>query len=102
MKPIIRLKDIIQEMDVFGDDYRAFLNIRTGEFVTLSSEELSAAEEGDSVKDFPEWQRERIRKAGEVLFTYDYRELPSRFDIHEYSIMERFCYAVEDDELSHR
>ncbi|MGD8751955.1 MAG: UPF0158 family protein [Anaerolineales bacterium] len=99
---IVRLKDFIQEMDVFGDEYRVFLNVRTGEFVVLSDEELGAAEEGESLEDFPEWQRESIQKAGEVLFGDDYRELPSRFDIHEYAIMERFCYSVEDDKLRNR
>ena len=102
MEHIIHLKDVIQEMDVFGDEYRAFLNIRTGELVTLSDEELSACEEDESLEDFPEWQQESVRKAGQVLFTDDYRELPGKFDIHEYSIMERFCYSVEDDELCHR
>ncbi len=28
-----------------------------------------------------------------------YLPLPSKFDIHEYRIMERFCYAVDDDEM---
>lgn len=89
-------------MDVFGDENRAFLNIRTGEFTTLSSDELGAAEEGGTLEDMPEWQQEIIQKATDVLFTDDYRELPSKFDIHEYSIMEKFCYTVEDDELSDR
>lgn len=89
-------------MDVFGDENRAFLNIRTGEFTTLSSDELGAAEEGGTLEDMPEWQQEIIQKASDVLFTDDYRELPSKFDIHEYSIMEKFCYTVEDDELSDR
>jgi len=102
MELLIRLKDVIQEMDVFGDEYRAFLNIQTGEFVTLSNEELGAAEEGEKIEDFPEWQQAMIQKAGEVLHTDNYRELPSKFDIHEYSIMERFCYAVDDGELSRR
>ena len=100
METIICLKDFVQEMDVFGDEYRVFLNIRTGGFVTLSNEELSAVEEGEILEDFPEWQRESIQKAGEVLFSDNYRELPSRLDIHEYSIMERFCYSVADDKLS--
>jgi hypothetical protein len=33
------------------------------------------------------------------LFTDDYLPLPSQYDIHEYEIMKRFCYTVEDDEL---
>ena len=102
MKLIVHLRDVIREMDVFGDEHRTFLNIQTGEFVTLSDYELDAAEEDDTLEDMPEWQQDMIQKANDVLFTNDYRELPSKFDIHEYAIMENFCYAVEDDELRDR
>ena len=102
MAPIIRLKDVIENMDAIGDEIKTFLNIRTGEFVTLSTEELGAAEEGEDIQNFPEWQQAVIQQAEAVLFTDDYRELPTRFDIHEYKIMENFCYTVEDEALSRR
>ena len=102
MNPIVRLKDVIENMDAIGDEIKTFLNIRTGEFVTLSTEELAAAEEGEDIENFPEWQQAVIQQAEEVLFTDDYRELPTKFDIHEYAIMESFCYTVEDDALSRR
>ena len=102
MKPIVRVKDVIDEMDVFGDEYRPFLNIRTGKFVIFSGEELSAAEEGYDLEDYPAWQQEVIREAVQAFLTDDYLELPSKFDIHEYAIMERFCYTVEDDDLCDR
>ena len=100
MAATIRLEDVIQEMDRLSDEHRVYLNIQTGEFVLLTDDELGAAEEGDDLTDYPDWQQEMIRKAGEVISTDDYRQLPSQFDIHEYAIMERFCYTVEDDELS--
>jgi hypothetical protein len=40
-----------------------------------------------------------MRMAGEILETDHYLPLPTKFDIHEYSIMERFCLAVDDDAL---
>ena len=85
MDPIIRINDVVQEMDGLSDEYRVFFNIRTGEFVLLSDDDLSAAEEGDDLEGLHEWQQEIIRKAGEVISTDDYRELPSQFDIHEYA-----------------
>lgn len=97
MKATVSLKDVINEMDVPGDEHSAFLNRHTGELVTLSSEELSAAEEDDDIDDYPEWQREMIFKAKEVIDSDDYLPLPSKFDIHEYHIMEDFCYSVADD-----
>jgi hypothetical protein len=102
MAATVRLEDVVQEMDLYGDQHRAFLNIQTGEFILLTDDELSAAEEGDDLADYPDWQQEMIRKASEVISTDDYRELPSQFDIHEYAIIQRFCYSVEDDELSDR
>jgi len=36
------------------------------------------------------------------LETDDYISLPSKFDIHEYEIMERFCLSITDDEIRER
>jgi hypothetical protein len=101
-KPVVHVKDVVQEMDVLGDEHRVFLNICTGEFVLLTDSELMAAEDDDPLENIPVWQYEMVQKAKAVLFTDDYRELPSKFEIHEYAIMEKFCYTVEDDELHER
>jgi hypothetical protein len=62
-------------------------------------EELSAAEEDDDIDDYPEWQQDMIIKAKEVISSDDYLPLPSKFDIHEYHIMEDFCCSVEHDKI---
>ncbi len=87
-------------MDVFSDEEYAYLNKRTGELVTIRNEEMSIVEQGDDILDYPEWQQDLIRKTRGVLESDDYLALPSKFDIHEYAIMDRFCYSVEDEELS--
>lgn len=99
-KVIVSIKDVVDEMDVPSDEHSAFLNRHTGELVTLSREELSAAEDDDDIGDYPEWQKEMIIKAKEVIASDDYLPLPSKFDIHEYKIMEDFCYQVTDDKIS--
>jgi hypothetical protein len=99
MKATVSLKDVVDEMDVPGDEHSAFLNRHTGELVTLSSEELSAAEEDDDIDHYPEWQQEMIIKAREILESDDFLALPNKFDIHEYSIMEDFCFSVADDKI---
>ncbi|HVF11235.1 MAG TPA: UPF0158 family protein [Abditibacteriaceae bacterium] len=102
----VSLRDVVDEMSIVGDEHTAYVNRRTGELVTLSHEELSAAEEDAPLEDYPEWQREMIEKAGEVLDSEDYLALPGKFDIHEYRIMEEFCDAVEEaqtrDDLLYR
>jgi len=99
MKTLVSLTDVVDEMDVLSDEHSAFLNRHTGELVTLSREELSAAEEDNDIVDYPEWQHEMIFKAREVIGSDDYLPLPSKFDIHEYHIMEDFCYSVADDKI---
>ena len=87
-------------MDVFSDEEHAYLNQRTGELVTIRNEDIGILERGDDIEAYPEWQHGMIRKTQEVLDSEDYLRLPSKFDIHEYAILERFCYSVEDEELS--
>jgi hypothetical protein len=102
MKPVIKLNDFILEMSFLGDEIKTYLNIRTGEFVTLSAEEIDAVESGESFELSPWMDPEIIQKAEEVLQSEDYKALPDQFEIHEYAIMERFCYSIEDDDLRAR
>jgi hypothetical protein len=99
MKAIVSIKDVVNEMDVISDEHSAFLNRHTGELVTLSNEEISAAEEDDNIDEYPEWQQDMIIKAKEVINSDDYLPLPSKFEIHEYHIIEEFCYSVVDDKI---
>jgi len=100
MTPIVSLKAVVEEIEVLSDEHHAYLNKHTGELVTVSNEEIDIVEQGDDIEDYPGWQQDSIRKTQEVLDSEDYLQLPSKYDIHEYAIMERFCYSVEDEELS--
>jgi hypothetical protein len=122
----VKLQDVVDAMNMVGDEMSAYLNKQTGELITLTSEEFEAAEElsvedglepaedgleeeeeeeeegqGD-LADYPEWQRESILKAREILGSEDWIALPSKFDIHEYAIMEEFCRSVADPATSNR
>jgi hypothetical protein len=95
----VKLSDLIEGMDFQSDERSSFLNLTTGEVVSITDEELRAAENDESLEDFPEWQHDAIRIAGEILDTEHYLSLPTKFDIHEYNIMERFCLSVDADDL---
>ena len=99
MKVQVKLKDIIEGMDFQSDEQSSFLNLTTGEVVAITDEELRAAEHGAPLEDFPAWQHDAIRIAGEIIETEHYLPLPDRFEINEYHIMERFCLSVDDDDL---
>ncbi len=97
----VNLSDIIDGMESQSDENCSYLNKVTGEVVIISDYEMRAAEENDPIEDFPDWEQEQVRIAREIIAeTGDYLELPTKFDIDEYRIMERFCLSIEDPETS--
>ncbi len=99
MKRPVKLSEIIDGMESQTDEARAYLNKETGEIVIISDEEFSAAEEKHSLESYPEWQRGFIREAANVLEDDKgrYIALPSKFDIDEYHMMERFALSADDE-----
>lgn len=97
-KPV-KLEDIIDGIEMQTDEISSYLNIKTGEVVIISDEESSAVEEDKPIDSFPEWQHELINKAKEILQSNDYISLPSKFQVHEYRIMEKFCLSITDDQI---
>ena len=87
-------------MDFVGDETTAYINNKTGELFTVSDEEARFIEDGYKDDDFiPDWQKEMLPKVREVLESGDFVPLPDKFEIHEYSIMERFCWSIENVDL---
>ena len=91
MSFVVSLRDVINEMAEVGDDQTAFLNRRTGELISLTDEQRYVLENGRA-GDALECQRE-LR---DVIQSGDLLELPSAFEHHEYSIMDRFCHSIRD------
>jgi hypothetical protein len=100
----VKIKDLVDEMDMYMDEYMKYLNKETGVIVTVSTENLSIAEESEEEDDFsqyPDWQRESILEALDVIENWEkYIELPSKWEIDDYSIMERFCDLLDDEKIS--
>ena len=80
----VKLKDISEGLEFLTDEGTSYLNTTTGEVVYVTTEELRAAEEEQPLEDFPEWQHDAIRIAGEIIETDHYLPLPDRFEINEY------------------
>jgi hypothetical protein len=95
----IKLKDIIEGLEFLTEEGSSYLNTTTGEVVYVTTEELQAAENDAPLADFPEWQHDAIRIAGEIIETDHYLPLPDRFEINEYQIMERFCLSVDNEDM---
>src|SRR5262245_49331143 len=96
----VNVKDVIDALEEAGDEFSHYLDKRTGEILMITSEEMSAAERNKPLSDYPDWQQENITKAREILDSNNFVQLPTQFDIHEYSIMERFAQEYEDNRTS--
>ena len=101
METAVKLKELIGEMELGSEEGTSYWNRKTGEFVFITDEMMEAAEEGTPPEDFPDWMREPIAVAGDILqHEADYVVLPSKFDINEYRIMEAFCSLPREAGIS--
>src|SRR5207245_8543407 len=96
MRAQVKLNAVIEALESAGDEHSFYLDKRTSEIVLITDEDMNAAEEDDLISEYPDWQRESILKAREILKSEDFVALPDRFDIHEYKIMEDFCLEFRD------
>lgn len=69
--------------------------MKTGEIVSVTSDDLGAAEDEEPFNHLPDWQQECRKVAYDVSENFDnYEELPTKYEINEYEIMEDFCFTV--------
>lgn len=97
----VKLSEIIDGMESQSDESRSFLNKKTGEVVLMTDYAMRAAEDDEPIEDLPDWEQDLVATAKEIIAeTGDYISLPTKFDIDEYRIMERFCLSIDDVEMS--
>lgn len=93
----VKLKDIIEEMEIQFEDSRSFLNIKTGEIFIITSEDMKAVEDDKPFDHLPEWEKDNRMITIDVVENLEnYIELPTKYDVNEYEIMEDFCLRVSD------
>ena len=98
----VSVNAIAQEMQTIFDSMTVYFKRSTGEFIMVTDDYIYAAEDDESLDNRPEWEQEAIRQTAEVLTDEidDYVPLPSRYDIHEYAIMEDFCHSVAKPKIA--
>lgn len=95
----VSLKLVVGELDALTDETSAYLNRVTGELYALGDEEAGLIEDGVDASELPEWLVDEVPKIREVLDSEDWLALPTRFDIHEWAIMDGFARSLADSEL---
>ena len=89
----VSLIEVLDALEIANDEMSSFVSKRTGQVVTLSHEAMHLAEE-DSKEDQPDWQEDELRLARDVLYSTYWLGLPSKFEIHEWEIMNRFGQSL--------
>ena len=95
----VKLSAVVDQIDMAGDETTAYINRKTGDLIALTDEDVSYAEDDDDSRFIPDWQQETVNLAKQVLADDQYIVLPDSFEIHEYKIMEQFCYTIEDERM---
>jgi len=114
MTAAVSLRDLVDELQILPNEGTAYLNKVTGKIITVTDDDVETVvamdsefdeviEEGDDViiSEVSDLQTEFYEDVKKVLLSDpDFLKLPSRFDIHEYEIMERFCLSLPDGKVS--
>jgi len=92
------LREVVEAIETLSDDCVSYLDPDSGEIITVTEEERRLAED-ESLDDVPEWQRKLLLKIRVALQSDRFLQLPDRFDIHEWSIMEEFARGQDNDRI---
>lgn len=98
MATVISLREVIEAMETMNEDCASYLDPETGEIITVTEDERHLVEE-ESLENVPEWQREMLPKIRAALESDRFLELPDRFDIHEWSIMDEFSRVQGSEKI---
>jgi hypothetical protein len=98
MAAVISLREVVEAMDISSDHSISYLDPDTGEVITVTEEDRLLLQE-ESPEELPAWQRDMLPKIRAGLESDRWLELPDRFEIHEWSIMEEFSGTQEDEQI---
>lgn len=98
------LNELVEQMDMQFEEYRTFVNKENSVIFNVSADKLRDVEDGEIVSPYDgyqDWEKEELRDCEAIIDDNEiYIEIPSKYDIHEYNIMEEFCLSIDDNKLS--
>lgn len=113
MPVAVSLRDLVDELQILPNEATAYLSKVTGKIITVTEDDIAMVEmESDFEEDMevrmddvggeaPDLEAEYDQEVKRILASDpEYLKLPSRFEIHEWELMERFCRSFPDDKVS--
>lgn len=98
MAVVISLSEVVEAIELQTDESISYLDPDTGKIVFVTDEMQRMVEEG-TFDNIPEWMRKALPEVREALESGRCLPLPSKFDVHEWAIMDRFSRAQENDRV---
>src|SRR6202165_6171953 len=98
----VKLDVIIEALEMADDSISSYLDVETGEVLSITEEEFDLAEDPQTViEDLPNWQREALQLELNIQEQEGkrYLALPDKFDVHEWAIMDRFSETLRDAKI---
>ena len=93
----VLLSDIVDIMQMPAEDEKSYVELETGEVITVLDEEFEKAAADKSIESFPDWDQGPVALAREVLRNPErYEKLPVAGKNAEKKIMERFRESIDD------
>jgi hypothetical protein len=91
---VVRLREVVEALDLESDELHSCLDRDTGEIVTYNEEEARLAESG-KWETAPAWMQEYLPKVKRALEDDRMLELPDRVHIDEWRMMQEFAENQE-------
>ncbi|WP_244935706.1 UPF0158 family protein [Paenibacillus glycanilyticus] len=102
IKKPVNLDELVGEIEIGLEDTFTYIDVTTGEVITLTREEIRAAEDERPLENFPEWQRENIERANCILEDEQgkFADFTLKNDYNEYELIEEFIRTVQDVDIN--
>lgn len=82
-------------------DMNFYLDKESGKVIIIDVNILRGLEDGETMEDLPDWQREQVKIAEEILWSSSdsYIRIPEKPSYEGYDLMVEFAEGVEDESL---
>src|ERR1700757_4295076 len=95
----VNLELIIEALEMADDSISSYLDVETGEVLSITEEEFDLAADPETViGGLQNWQVGAVKPAQSIQEQEGkrYRALPGKFDVREWAIMDRFSETLRD------
>lgn len=94
---MLKISKLVEEMDLQMEEYMTVVNVQTSEIVYIDLEEARALEDMEE----DELSKDQMLLL-DIYYGDGYIGIPSKHEIHEYNMMSKFVFSMDDDRINQR